>query len=81
MSVTALSEAVVKRLMARVDAGACVPPDPCGPCVYGYRACCGSGCCNYYVTNWKYNCAGQCVVRARATCRTWRTGMCSSSCR
>jgi hypothetical protein len=75
MSIATLSDAVLRRLVPTVKAGACLAPEPCGPCgnftgpyCYGGRMALLS----YY--NKKTDCYGRCTTTARTLCAVRYTG-------
>lgn len=66
MSISAVSEAVVKRLLRQLDGGACLPSEPCSPCT-NTRSVCEGGRIQHYYTQRLTNCYGECSSRRR-TC-------------
>lgn len=80
MSIAALSDIVIRKFIPKVDAGACLPTEPCGSCVFWYRGCSGSGCYSFYRWSMKTDCYGRCTLTGYIRCKAVRTGMCSSTC-
>lgn len=69
MSITKLSDAVVRWLVPETTASACLPPEPCGDCVPGFV--CDSQRRRWAVTMTTKvnNCRGQCTIGKNNVCR------------
>lgn len=77
MSIAEMSDAVLKRLVPKVQAGACLPSEPCGTCSQYYGPYCVGGryaLVSYYTK--KTDCYGRCTLSAKITCSVRYTGCC-----
>jgi hypothetical protein len=75
MSIGALADAVVRRLVPQVRAGACLAPEPCGPCGPGTGPYCyGGRMAILYYTAKVTNCSGVCAINKRTLCKVVYTG-------
>lgn len=75
MSIGTLSDRLVQRLVPKVDAGACLAPEPCGPCGPGEGPYCYNGrMAILYYTHQLTNCNGVCAINARRLCKVTYTG-------
>lgn len=76
MLLTRAADAVLRRIVPTVEAGACIPPEPCG-CVFRYHWCRGEQC---YASYWNAttDCYGRCT-RWGDWCYSKPAGPCSAA--
>lgn len=75
MSIGTLSDAVVRRLVPKVDAGACLAPDPCDACGnWEGPRCYGGRMAIVYYTLKVNDCNGRCTINKKQVCKVTYTG-------
>jgi hypothetical protein len=75
MSIGALADALVRRVVPQTRAGACLAPEPCGPCGNATPRICWNGrVATVYYTLKVTNCQGACTINKKTVCRVVYTG-------
>jgi hypothetical protein len=77
MSIATLSDAVLRRLVPHMDAGACLAPEPCGGCGPYTGPYCFNG--RYALLAYSpksTDCNGNCTRNVRKLCGIKYTGCC-----
>lgn len=75
MSIGTLSDRLVQRLVPKVDAGACLAPDPCDACGNPQARVCYNGRVGVmYYTLYVNDCNGRCTIYRKRMCKFTPTG-------
>ncbi|GAA1693401.1 hypothetical protein GCM10009765_48350 [Fodinicola feengrottensis] len=69
MSITKLSDAMVRWLVPQTTAAACIQPDGCDACRPNPRVCYNHRWTVFYYQHLAYNCLGQCVLHRTTECK------------
>ncbi|GAA1693392.1 hypothetical protein [Fodinicola feengrottensis] len=68
MSITKLSDAVVRWLVPQTTAAACIPPEPCDNCVPGFVCDANRRRYEALISHKVNNCNGQCTIGKTTVC-------------